>query len=46
MIRNGHDRINPPERMQHDSSEEDLPEEEEDVDWRYVITNNQLYNIT
>ena len=46
MIRHGHDRVNPPTSTQSDSSDEALSEEENDVDWRYVITNDQLYNIT
>ena len=46
MIRHGHDRVNPPVTTQNNSSDEALSKEEDDVDWRYVITNDQLYSIT
>ena len=46
MIRNGHARVNPPTPTQTDSSDETHYDEESDVDWRYVITNNELQSIT
>ena len=46
MIRNGHERVNPPRTNQDTSEDEDLTDDEGEVDWRYVITNQQLYNIT
>ena len=48
MIWNGHQRVNPPATHQGTSSDEAPSDEgdEDDVDWRYVITNHQLYNIT
>ena len=46
MIRQGHERVNPPAVTQNDSSDADISEEEDDVDWRYVVTNLQLHSIT
>ena len=40
MVWNGHTRVNPPAR---DPSE---TETEEDIDWRFVITNDRLYELT
>ena len=47
MIRNGHTRVNPPRQHGSESSTEgSSSEEEEEVDWRYVINNDKLLCIT
>lgn len=43
MVFNGHKRVNPPSDRQSDL-DQDI--EEDDVDWRYVINNENLYEIT
>ena len=53
MIWNGHARVNPPPRQYNnessdelDSYDEEIDEIDESIDWSYVVTNQQLYNIT
>ena len=46
MIYNGHKRVNPPRITSGPQSSSDESEEESDVDYRYVIDNVRLFQIT
>ena len=46
LVYNGHKRVNPPSDPSSDQSDFDQEIEEEEVDWRYVINNERLYEIT
>ena len=45
MVWNGHARVNPPTRNPSNNSS-DESEEEENIDWSYIIPNEKLYQIT
>ena len=48
MLYNGHTRVNPPPVIGNDSdtSDEEEPVEEEQYDYRYVLNNEEIHNIT
>ena len=47
MVRNGHTRVNPPrQRDDQSTSEGSSSEDDMEVDWRYVMTNEDLMSIT
>ena len=48
MVWHGHSRVNPPSRTPDPESSilGEIAEDDEDYDWRYVINNQRLYEIT
>ena len=50
MVFNGQKRVNPPtarsSTTSHSGTSSSSSDDDDDVDWRYVITNNKLYDIT
>ena len=45
MIYNGHKRVNPPTSTSDSQSSSNDSEEENDIDWRYMISNERIFQI-
>ena len=46
MVWNGHARVNPPPQEPLNTTSDEIDENQDEIDWSYVITNEKLYQIT